>query len=129
MRIRRYVKLLLLLLLVSSCKKDLVDIDHNYQGEWHTESEMLDSGIEVESFFIIDEGTGVYGESCLLDPVGTGCLVYHSGSAQTTKKQKIMFIGDPSENIRLRIRIDEPPHLNSNGKWECTLMDRVYIRN
>lgn len=128
MKINSILKMVVLLLVLSSCKKAILEVEPNYEGEWHTAPEVLDSGREIESFFIIEGDSAIYAERCDVDPMGTNCSVYHIGKVLTTKSQKKMFVGDPNKDLQLVIIIDTPPHLNADGKWECELMGRVYIK-
>lgn len=129
MKVMRYLVFGVMIALMAACKKDILEIDPNYEGEWHTESETLDSGREIESYFIIEGNYAIYATNCDLVPMGNNCLVYQTGLVQTTKNQKLMFIGDPNKDVQLGIEIDELPHINSDGKWECTLMGNVFIKN
>ncbi len=129
MKVGYYLKFISLCLILSSCKKDILEIEPNYEGEWHTASVILDSGREIESYFIIDGDNAVFAERCDVEPLGTNCSVYKTGKVLTTKNQKKIFIGDPNKDFQMVIEIDEAPHLNSDGKWECTLMGAVFIKN
>ena len=63
-------------------------------------------------------------------PLGSNCSSYYKGVAKINRKESKFTIGKTFEGIgRIFFRIDVPPHINTNGDWECTLTNRVYIRN
>lgn len=117
--------------LFTACKKDyVVDIDSNYEGEWHAEPVADDNGVEFEMYFIIDGYNGYYGQWCELVPLGSNCGTFYSGEAKINKKESKLYIGKTREGSgQVIFDIDVPPHLNTEGKWECTLTERVYLKN
>jgi len=111
----------------NSCKKEYItDVDPNYEGEWHSDTIITDIETEVEKYFIIDGHQGVFGEWCELVPLGNNCSSYFSGEAKFSRNKKKVTIG-PLKN-QVNIEITEPPHINSDGLWECTLNETVYIK-
>ena len=109
-------------MLLFSCKKDILDVDSNYQGEWHA----LPIGT-LEYYIIIEGNQGVYGELCELTPLGSNCGSYFSGDVKMSRNGKKIFIG-PWKN-QVFFSVDVPPHINTEGEWECTLTERVYTKN
>ena len=118
------------LLLIYSCKKDAIDVDSNYVGEWHAESIVGDGLIFIEKFFVIDGNTAIFYEWCELFPVGTNCYKVYEGKAKINRKESKIEFGESSLNGpgRIILSINVPPHLNDEGKWECTLTQTVYTK-
>lgn len=120
--------LFLIILTFSSCKKKYVAvISPEYEGEWHSSSITNANDTEVEIYFIIDGNKGVLGEWCELVPLGSNCSANFNGDVIFNFNKTKIFIG-PRLN-RVVLRVDVPPHVNDDGKWECTITSRVYIKN
>jgi hypothetical protein len=124
------VILVYVIICLISCKKYVVDVNIDYEGEWHSMPVANSSGDETEIYFIIDGTQGELGEWCELSPLGSNCSSYYTGEANINRKEKNITIGKPFDGIgRIILDIDVPPHINSNGYWECTITERIYIRN
>lgn len=120
-----YIQLVVfVLLMLSSCTKYVVDISPEYEGEWHSDHVTGNDGIDVEMYFIIEGEHGVLGEWCELAPLGQNCFRTFSGDVKFNISKKKFYIG--SLKNRAVLEIDVPPHINSDGVWECTLTERVY---
>jgi hypothetical protein len=122
----RILLVLVLCIVHSSCKKEVVDVDVNYEGEWHSEPIISDSGLLLEKYFIIEDGQGIYGEFCELDPLGSNCSFFFNGEVKFNFSEKKLFIGPWNNQSVFTIEVD--PHLNSDDIWECTVSNTIFTR-
>jgi len=124
----KHIATLFSIMIFFSCEKEyVVDVEPTYKGEWHSDPVTNSNGIQIEIYFIIDGKSGLLGEWCELMPLGGNCSSYFNGEVKFNRKQNKISIG-PAKN-QVILRVDVPPHLNTSGKWECTLTSRVYIKN
>ena len=129
MKFKLSVGFIVPILLFTACKKEyVVDIDPSFEGEWHSAPLTDNNGVEFEMYFIIEGENGIYGQWCELVPLGSNCLISYNGPARINKKKSKLYIGKEIGG-QVIFDIDVPPHINSDGKWECTLTSRIYIKN
>lgn len=118
-----FVKIIILCsLLISSCKKDVQERNPDFQGEWHAP---IGGGFEY--YISIDGNQGVYGATCQTEPTESNCESFFTGDAKINRSENKLFIGPWINQVVMNI--DVPPHVNTDGDWECTLTKRVYIRD
>lgn len=131
-----YMKIIIKILFVcsiffaASCKKEYIgSYDENYIGEWHSRDTLTpSSGLPSEIYFIIDGKNSEYGFLCQLACGSCPCQLLTSGNATINKKHSKLYIGKGFGNKRVSLDINAAPHLNSSGKWECTIEDVVMIK-
>src|SRR5690606_15050516 len=116
-----FVQVLFCLLVLTSCKKEkLVEYDANYEGEWHSVPNANSVGNYRFKYLIIELDQGIFGQWC--DSSLNNCSNVFSGPVKINSKGTKIYIGKVFKNNgRVNFDIDEPPHINSSGKWECTL--------
>ena len=129
MKITSTVKMLIILFLLSSCKKEyLGDFDPIFIGEWHSITYSPPGEIPRLHYFIIDGDNSKYGwkckESCLCD-----CEENVIGKATINRRATKFFIGNgTASSPRLIFPFDDPPYQNSNGDWEISIHDEIWTK-
>lgn len=131
---RIFTLLILLSVLFSACNKDYAgSIDANYEGEWHSlDTFTTANGIQADIYFLIaPDKKSKYGFVCDVSPNCSPCecQLLTEGKAKINRSQTRLYIGSGNGNKKVKLEINESPHLNSNGKWECTIDNHVMIRN
>lgn len=130
MKFKLIISLVITVLFIVACKKSAIEINPDFEGEWHSEP-FGPAGSEVENYFIIDGSQGVFGEFCELNTGVYICNSVFKGAAEMNKKGTKLFIGDVviNQSARVNIEIDVAPFINSEGNWQCEFGERVYIKN
>ena len=100
----------------------------DFKGEWYSEPVMGTSGVMIEEYFIIDEETAFFGEWCELIPTGSNCYNRFTDAEINSKGSKITFGTSIKLPGKITLNIDALPHINSDGKWECTLTEKVFTK-
>lgn len=114
-----------------ACRKDLESYDANYKGEWHSRDPMTSqsSGKDVEIYLLVNGDQSEYGFMCEINCTACPCDLLTSGKIKINSKNKKIIVGSGNNKRRVRLTINESPHLNAQGKWECKLNDIVMIKD
>jgi hypothetical protein len=121
------VTLILILLLLSACKKFLVDVSPEYEGVWRSNPVLSSDGILYDEFIIIKGKTAEYGEFCTLD--GLKCNASFKGEIKINHSKKTIKIGKWfKDKGSVGFTIETPPFINSSGVYECRLTSTTYFK-
>ncbi|MCH2235591.1 MAG: hypothetical protein MK078_15225 [Crocinitomicaceae bacterium] len=122
-----YIALFSGLILCSlGCRKSVSEVNLDYQGTWQSEPINISPGVFVEKVLVISDSQAVFGEYCDLSPTFSNCSEVFEGEAKINRTEKKIFVGPWKKQVVLRI--DDPPHINQSGEWECTLTSTKYIK-
>ncbi len=107
----------------SGCGREFIDeFDDNYNGTWYsTESIVSSGGLAQEMYMKVDGEYGEYGWLCVKNCLECGCGLWSAGKAKVNKDHtKLIFGLGNGQNFTAKT-INEAPHLNADGQWECTI--------
>jgi hypothetical protein len=123
----KFISICLLLLVTTSCKKDLLDYNALYEGEWRTIPVLSSEGKLYEQYIIISGKNAVYGEFCEV-PNGN-CSAFYSGEIRINYSKKKIYIGKMFKGIgNVVFKIEKAPFLNADNKYECRLTGTTYYK-
>ncbi len=106
------------------------DFDEHYKGEWHSADQFTpNSGVKSEIYFIINGKNSEYGFMCQVSCKACSCQLLTKGKAVINSKHTKMTIGSGNGMKKIKLDINEAPHLNAAKKWECKVNNVVMLKN
>lgn len=128
-KIRLSLLALAIVMLLAGCGKEYIyEFDENYQGEWHSTDQIIsDGGLELEMVMTINGQFGDYGWLCL-KLCGCECGLNSTGKARISNDHTKLYFGLSNGGVHAVKPIDEAPHLNAAGQWECTIEGYKMVR-
>jgi hypothetical protein len=115
---------LFLTILLSSCKKKLVDFEPNFQGIWI--STPFYSNSIINKYLIVNGSNGYFLEFCSnID----SCQNKYEGPVNINFNRRFLLVGKVWEGIgQVKLKIEKFPFINSGGIYECKLTGTIYYR-
>jgi hypothetical protein len=123
----KIINICLLLLVMNSCNKDLLEYNSLYEGEWRTIPIALSNGKIVHTYFSVKGKEGIFRDFCNGNDID--CGNFYSGRVVINYNKRKIRIGKMFEGSGIvEIKITTPPFLNSSNCYECVFNGTTYYK-